>query len=98
MVNLVDNTREAIFNAVNSYLDSTRITLDLPRHSREMEIRYGAGKAGDVDVSSLEESLWPEYLEYLGQYTKFPELTIEVQDWEEFDEGVEESSHELIDD
>lgn len=77
MLTLADNTRAAIFGAVNSYLDS-KSPLVRRRGQRKLEIMYGVGKNGDVDLSALEENLWPEHLEYFCQYTRFPELTVDV--------------------
>lgn len=82
MINLADNTKAAILDAVNLYLDSNSLLVHIPGQ-RKIEIKYGAGKNGDLDLSSLEESKWPEYLEYLGQYTRLPELTVEVVDFHE---------------
>jgi hypothetical protein len=33
-----------------------------------------------VDLSTLEEIVWPEYLDYFRQYTRIPELTVYVVD------------------
>lgn len=77
MVTLADNTLKAIFDAVNSYLDSKSPSVPV-QGLRKLEIKYGTGKKGDVDLSALEESKWPEYLEYFGQCTRFPELTVDV--------------------
>jgi hypothetical protein len=79
MVTLTDNSRAAIFEAVNSYLDSKSI-LTVREGQRKLEIKSGVGKNGDVDLSALEDSMWPEYLEYFRQYTRLPELTVDVVD------------------
>ncbi len=76
MITLADNTRAAILEAVHSYIDS-KSSLMFTKGWRRLEIRSGAGKNGDVDLSTLEEMMWPEYLEYFRQYTKLPELTID---------------------
>ncbi|KAF8854318.1 hypothetical protein BDZ45DRAFT_728908 [Acephala macrosclerotiorum] len=79
MVTLEDNTRRGIFSAVNLYLDSRTPPAQI-QNQRTLEIKYGAGKDGDLELSALDENMWPEYLEYFRQYTKFPELTIDVVD------------------
>lgn len=56
--------------------------MDFPRQ-RKIEIKYSAGKNRDLDLSALEESKWPEYINYLCQYTKLPELTVSVVDFHE---------------
>ena len=76
MITLADNTRAAILEAVHSYIDS-KSSLMYTRGLRRLEIKSGAGKNGEVDLSTLEETMWPEYLEYFRQYTKLPELTID---------------------
>jgi hypothetical protein len=76
MIALADNTRAAILEAVHSYIDS-KSSLMFNQGRRRLEIRSGAGKNGDVDLSTLEEMMWPEYLEYFRQYTKLPELTVD---------------------
>jgi hypothetical protein len=76
MITLADNTRAAILEAVHSYIDS-KSSLMYNRGLRRLEIKSGAGKKGEVDLSTLEETMWPEYLEYFRQYTKLPELTID---------------------
>jgi hypothetical protein len=79
MITLAGNTRGAIFDAVNSYLDSKPVLMG--KHGqRNLEIKSGVGKNGDVDLSALEETMWPEYLEYFRQYTRLPELTVDVVD------------------
>jgi hypothetical protein len=81
MITLAGNTRGAIFDAVNSYLDSkTGLMGKLFQRKRKLEIKSGVGKNGDVDLSALEETMWPEYLEYFRQYTRLPELTVDVVD------------------
>ncbi|KAF4624146.1 hypothetical protein G7Y89_g14025 [Cudoniella acicularis] len=79
MVTLEENTRKGILSAVNSYLDS-RIPQGHIPDQRTLEIKYGTGRNGDLELSALDENLWPEYLEYFRQYTKFPELTVDVVD------------------
>ena len=76
MITLAGNTRAAIFDAVHSYLDS-KSSLTRREGLQRLEIKSGAGKDGDVDLSTLEETMWPEYLEYFCQYTKLPELTVD---------------------
>jgi len=79
MMTLAENTRAAIFNAINSYLDSKSM-LKVGRSQRKIEILYGVGKNGDVDLSALEENMWPQYLDYFRQYTGLPELTVNIVD------------------
>jgi len=74
MVTLEENTRNAIFSAVNSYLDSRTPSIGC----RELEIKYGVGKDGDLELSGLDEAMWPDYLEYFRVCTMIPELTVEV--------------------
>ncbi|KAH6710604.1 hypothetical protein BKA61DRAFT_658496 [Leptodontidium sp. MPI-SDFR-AT-0119] len=76
MITLADNTRAAIFDAVRSYLHSKSLST-CRRSLQRLEIKSGAGKNGDVDLSTLEETMWPEYLEYFRQYTRLPELTVD---------------------
>jgi len=45
-----------------------------------VEVIYGAGKTGDLDLSGLEENKWPDDLDYFAQYMRFPELAVEVLD------------------
>jgi hypothetical protein len=52
MITLADNTCAAIFDAVNSYLDS-QSKLTGKRCQRHIEIRYGVSKNDDVDFSAL---------------------------------------------
>jgi hypothetical protein len=80
MITLEDNTRAGIFDAVNSYLDS-KSTLTGGNGQRKLEITTAAGKNGDVDLSALEESMWPDYLVYFRQYTWLPELTVDVVEY-----------------
>lgn len=77
MTTVADNTRAAMFDAVNSYLDSKNV-LKRMQGQRELEIKCGVGRNGDVDVSTVEETMWPEYLDYFRQYTRIPELTVQV--------------------
>lgn len=79
MTIISDNTRVAIIDTVNSYLDSKGI-LKAIRGQRKLEIKCGVGRNRDVDLSTLEETMWPEYLDYFYQYTRFPELTVDVVD------------------
>jgi len=67
---------------VNLYLNQKSLLVDFPRQ-RKIEIKYSAGKNRDLDLSALEESKWPEYINYLCQYTKLPELTVSVVDFHE---------------
>jgi hypothetical protein len=80
MITLEDNTRVAIFDALNSYLDS-KSDLRGRNGQRRLEITTAAGKNGDVDLSALEESMWPDYLTYFRQYTWLPELTVDVVEY-----------------
>jgi hypothetical protein len=80
MITLEDNTRVAIFDALNSYLDS-KSELTGGKSQRRLEITTAAGKNGDVDLSALEESMWPDYLTYFRQYTWLPELTVDVVEY-----------------
>ena len=59
MATIADNTHTAIIDAVNSYLDSK----DMPSQ-RKLEIKSAVGRNGVIDVSTLEESMWPDYLDY----------------------------------
>lgn len=79
MTIIADNSRTAIIDTANSYLDSKSILKDM-QGQRKLEIKYGVGRNGDVDLSTLEESMWPEYLDYFRQYTRIPELTVDVVD------------------
>ncbi|KAE8451976.1 hypothetical protein EG329_002140 [Mollisiaceae sp. DMI_Dod_QoI] len=79
MLPLVDDTHKAICDAVNSYLDS-KSGLMGRQGERRVEVQSGVGRNGDVDLSALEETEWPQYLEYIRQYTKLPELTVDVGD------------------
>ncbi|KAI9743471.1 MAG: hypothetical protein M1818_002783 [Claussenomyces sp. TS43310] len=76
MVNLAENTKAAILEAATSYVGQ-KLHLD-DTWQPEMIISQGVGRLGDIDVSALEESRWPEYLAYFCQYTIIPELTIEI--------------------
>jgi hypothetical protein len=80
MISLEDNTRVAIFDALNSYLDS-KSDLTGRNAQRRLEITTASGKNGDVDLSALEESMWPDYLAYFRQYTWLPELTVDVVEY-----------------
>jgi hypothetical protein len=80
MTTIVDNTRTAIINTVNSYLDSKGMLKGI-QGQRKFEIKYGVGRNGDVDLSTLEETMWPECLDYFRQYTGIPELTVDVMDY-----------------
>ncbi|KAL3419976.1 hypothetical protein PVAG01_08475 [Phlyctema vagabunda] len=79
MVNISDNTEEAIVDAVNHYLNHSCYVRDYSI-SRSVDIKSGSGKSGDIDLSNLERGRWPECLEYLSQYTRFPELTVHASD------------------
>ena len=79
MATIADNTHKAIINTVNSYLNSKSM-LNGMQGQRKLEIKYGVGRNGDVDLSTLEETMWPEYLDYFRQYTRIPELTVNVID------------------
>jgi hypothetical protein len=82
MIAIADNTRTAIINAVNSYLDlkSMLESGTSKQGQRKLEIKYGVGRIGNVDLSALEETMWPEYLDYFRQHTRIPELTVSVVD------------------
>jgi hypothetical protein len=77
MTTIADNTYTAIIDSVTSYLDLKGILKGM-QGQQKLEIQYGVGRDGDVDLSALEETMWPEYLEYFCQFTKIPELTIGV--------------------
>ena len=47
---------------------------------RKVKIKYGVGRNGRVDVSTLEDTMWPQYLDYFRQFTKIPELTVEIME------------------
>ena len=81
MRTLTQNTCAAIFDAVNSYLDLKSTLPGRQLGQRKLEIRRGVGKNGDyVDLSALNETLWLDYLECFRQYTRFPEITVNVVD------------------
>ena len=48
---------------------------------RQIEIKYGIGKNGDLDLSALGEGKWPEYQQNFRHYTKLPELTVDIVDY-----------------
>lgn len=77
MVILKENTHQGILLAVNSYLDS-KTALAQKLSPRRIKIKYGAGKNGDLELSGVDENMWPDYLEYFRQCTRFPELTVDV--------------------
>ncbi|KAH7357000.1 hypothetical protein BKA65DRAFT_548383 [Rhexocercosporidium sp. MPI-PUGE-AT-0058] len=77
MLFLTDTTYAAICEAVFAYLDSQEGGL---RPKRTLQIRSGIGRNGKVDLSAIEESMWPVYMEYFCQYTKLPELTVDILD------------------
>ena len=77
MATIADNTHKAIINTVNSYLNPKSM-LNGMQGQQKLEIKYGVGRNGDVDLSTLEETMWPEYLDYFRQYTRIPELTVNV--------------------
>lgn len=78
MVNLPQNTKAAILEAsaacVNSSIGKSF------SNRRNFEIKSGVGKYGEIDVSTLEEGKWPEYLDYFTQFTVLPEFTVVVVD------------------
>ncbi|KAH6715752.1 hypothetical protein BKA61DRAFT_654707 [Leptodontidium sp. MPI-SDFR-AT-0119] len=77
MLFLTDTTYAAICEAVFAYLDSQE---GIVPSKRTMQIRSGIGRNGEVDLSAVEESMWSVYMEYFCQYTKLPELTVDVLD------------------
>ena len=77
MLSLTDNTYAAICEAVSAYLDTQDSGL-APK--RTLQIKSGMGRNGKVDLSAIEASMWPVYMEYFCQYTKLPELTVDVLD------------------
>ncbi|RDW63625.1 hypothetical protein BP6252_11170 [Coleophoma cylindrospora] len=79
MATIAENTYTAIVDTVNLYLDSKRMPSGV-KGQRKVQITYGIGRDGDVDLSTLEETMWPEYLNYFRQYTRIPELTVDVMD------------------
>ncbi|KAG9228159.1 hypothetical protein BJ875DRAFT_500952 [Amylocarpus encephaloides] len=79
MATIVDDSRTAMVESLNSYLDSKNILKGI-QGQRKIEIKYGVGKNGHVDVSTLEETMWSQYLDYFCQYTRIPELTVEITD------------------
>ena len=79
MIDLAETSKNAILNAAGSFIDS-KVQLSMVLFQRLIEIKYGVGKTGDLDVSTLEESRWAGYLAYFSQCTRIPELTIEVED------------------
>ena len=79
MTTIADDTRSAIIETVNSYLDS-KSKVNGKQGQRRIEMTYGVGRNGDVDLSSIDDTMWPEYLDYFRQYTRIPELTVAVLD------------------
>lgn len=79
MATIADDTRTAIIESVNSYLDLQGIPKGI-QLQRKVKIKYGVGRNGHVDVSTLEETMWPQYLDYFRQFTKIPELTLEIME------------------
>jgi len=77
MLFLTDTTYAAICEAVFEYLDSQEGILP---SKRTLKIKSGIGRNGKVDLLAVEESMWPVYMEYFCQYTKLPELTVDVLD------------------
>ncbi len=55
MATLTDNTRAAIFDAVNLHLE-LKNPLGHIMSRQKIEIKYSAGKNGDLDLSALAES------------------------------------------
>jgi hypothetical protein len=79
MATIADDTRTAIIESVNSYLDLQSIPKGI-QVQRKVKVKYGVGRNGHVDVSTLEETMWPQYLDYFCQYTRIPELTVEIME------------------
>ncbi|KAL2068579.1 hypothetical protein VTL71DRAFT_14916 [Oculimacula yallundae] len=79
MTTIAENTRTAILDSVNSYLSSKGMLIG-NMGQRKIVIRSAVGRSGNLDVSTLEDTKWPEYLEYFRQYTKIPELMVDVTD------------------
>ncbi|KAH9214266.1 hypothetical protein DL95DRAFT_446595 [Leptodontidium sp. 2 PMI_412] len=77
MLFLADTTYAAICGAIFAYLDSQE---GFVPSKRTIQIRSGIDRNGKVDLSAVEESMWPVYIEYFCQYTKLPELTVDVLD------------------
>ncbi|KAH7403856.1 hypothetical protein BKA64DRAFT_707328 [Cadophora sp. MPI-SDFR-AT-0126] len=77
MLFLTDTTYAAICEAVFLYLDSQEGVLP---SKRGLQLKAGTGRNGKVDLSAIEESMCPVYMEYFCQYTKLPELTVDVLD------------------
>ncbi|KAL2059827.1 hypothetical protein VTL71DRAFT_9982 [Oculimacula yallundae] len=79
MAAIADDTRTAIMEFVNSYLDLQSIPNGI-QVQRKVTIKYGAGRNGPIDVSTLEVTTWPQYLDYFRQYTRIPELTVDIME------------------
>lgn len=79
MTTIANDTRTAIIESVNSYPDLQGIPKGM-QVQRKVKIKYGVGRNGHVDVSTLEETMWPQYLDYFRQFTKIPELTLEIME------------------
>lgn len=77
MLFLTDTTCAAICEAVFAYLDSQESVLP---SKRKLQIRSGIGRNGKVDLSAIEQSMWPVYMKYFCQYTKLLELTVDILD------------------
>ncbi|KAH7317550.1 hypothetical protein BKA65DRAFT_514703 [Rhexocercosporidium sp. MPI-PUGE-AT-0058] len=80
MTTMAENSRAAMIDPVNSYLDSEGM-LKGTRRQRKIVIKYGVGRNGNVDLSTLGDAKWPEYLNYFRQYTRIPELTVDVTEY-----------------
>jgi hypothetical protein len=56
MATIADDTRTAIIESVNSYLDLQRTPKGI-QVKRKVKIKYGVGRNGHVDMSTLEETI-----------------------------------------
>ncbi len=78
MTRLMENSYEGIIETVNLYLDS-KSSSKASHAPRKVDIKSGFGRNGEVDFSELEESMWPQCLEYFCQFTRnITELTVEI--------------------
>lgn len=77
MTTIGDDTRAARINSTNSYLGSQSTGL---HEQRKLEIKYDIPRNGGVNLSTLDETLKPEYLGYFCHSTKIPELTIDIME------------------
>jgi hypothetical protein len=66
MMNLADNTKHAIVDAADRYLNQCYNPWPIS-NDRAIHIVSGTGGNGDPDLSTLKESSWPEDLQYLSQ-------------------------------